>query len=161
MKKTFLLLSCLFYPILASALNMPVERAEDIAGCWELIGFSDEAKNQVNEIEPWPAKYQWFCFEPDGTLNTMGSSEYSRQTSEALREAFNALPKDIAYTLLQKGIIKTEQKSVSQTLIWGAVFMGSPVFFDGKVFEKGTFIMSLFSQEKRKNVYYRYLKKVE
>gem|GEM_PF-4693810 len=38
--------------------------------------------------------------------------------------------------------------------------MGNPVLFDGKIFEKGTFIMSLFSQEKRKNIYYRYLKRV-
>jgi hypothetical protein len=161
MKKPFLLLICLFYPILASALNLPVERAEDIVGCWELIGFSDEAKKQINEIEPWPAKYQWFCFEPDGTLSTLGSSEYARHTNTSLREAFKALPKDITYTVVQKGIIKTEQKSVPQTLIWGGVFMGSPVFFDGKTFEKGTFIMSIFSPEKRKNVYYRYMKKVE
>jgi hypothetical protein len=161
MKKSTLLLFCLFYPILASALNLPVERAEDIVGCWERIDFSDEAKKQINQIEPWPARYQWFCFESDGTLSTMGSSEYSRHTSESLREAFKVLPKDITYTVVQKGIIKTEQKSAPQTLIWGGVFMGNPVFFDGKVFEKGTFIMSIFSQEERKNVYYRYLKKVE
>lgn len=161
MKKAFLLLSCLFFPTIASAQNIPVERAEEITGCWELISFSDEVKKQINEIEPWPAKYQWFCFESDGTLNTLGSSEPSKQTSETLREAFNTLPKDITYSVLQSGIIKTEQKSVQQTLFWGAFFMGKPVLFDGKIFEKGTLIMSIFNPVKRKNIYYRYLKKVE
>jgi hypothetical protein len=161
MKKLLLLLLCFFYPTFALALNPPVERAEDIIGCWERVDFSEEAQKQINEIEPWPIRYQWFCFEPDGTLYTHGSSTYSKQTSESLHEAFKVLPKDITYTILQKGIIKTEQKSAQQTLIWGGNFMGNPVFFDGKAFEKGTFIMSIFSQEKRKNIYYRYLRRIQ
>ena len=161
MRTLSLLLMCFVYPSFALALNAPVERAEDIIGCWERVDFSEEAQKQINEVEPWPIRYQWFCFEPDGTMYTYGSSTYSKQTSESLHEAFKALPKDITYTILQKGIVKTEQKSAQQTLIWGANFMGNSVLFDGKVLEKGTFFMSIFSQERRKNVYYRYLKKIQ
>ncbi len=161
MKKALLSLFCLLYPAIALALNPPVETAADIIGCWERVDFSEAAQKQINEIEPWPIRYQWFCFESDGTLYTYGSSVYSKQTSTSLREAFKSLPKEITYSVLQKGIIKTEQKSAQQTLIWGGNFMGNPVFFDGKVFEQGTFIMSLYSQKKQKNIYYRYLKRVQ
>lgn len=160
MRKMLLLLLCLLYPTLALAQNYPVKFAADIIGCWERVDFSEEAKKQVNEIEPWPIRYQWFCFEEDGTLSTYGASSYSMQTSETLREVFKSLPKDITYTILQDGIIKTEQKSAQQSIIWGAYFMGKTVIFDEKLFKKGTFIMSIFSQEKQKNIYYRYLKKV-
>lgn len=160
MKKLLLLLLCLLSPTWALALNPPVKTAEDIIGCWERIDFSEEAKKQINEIEPWPIRYQWFCFEPDGTLCTLGASSYSKQTSKTLREAFNLLPKEITYTVLQDGIIKTEQKSVQQNIIWGANFMGKTVLFDGKIIESGTLFMSIFSQEKQKNIYYRYLKKL-
>lgn len=159
MKK--LLLLCFLYPaVTLAAPNLPVKSAEDIVGCWERIDFSEEAKKQINEIEPWPIRYQWFCFEQDGTLYTYGATSYSKQSSETLREAFKSLPKDITYTVLQDGIIKTEQKSAQQSLIWGAHFMGNTVLFDGKILEKGTLFMSIFSQEKRKSIYYRYMKKV-
>lgn len=48
--------------------NIPLTNAKEITGCWARIDFSGEAKKMLNEIEPWPSRYQWFCFEPDGTL---------------------------------------------------------------------------------------------
>ena len=160
MKFNLLFLS-LLYPAMIIAQNVPVVRADEIIGCYELIGFSKDARKEINEIDPWPIPYQWFCFEPDGTLYTMGSTKYEKLTSKSLHEIFKELPKDITYTILQPGIIKTEQKSVNQNLIWGGNFMGNTVLFDQTVFEKGTFIMSIFSQEKQKNIYYRYLKKLD
>lgn len=161
MKKLLLLLLCFFYPTFAFALNPPVERAEEVIGCWERINFSEKAQKMLNEIEPWPLPYQWFCFEPDGTLYSLNTSSYSKHTSVSLREAFKVIPKDVTYTILQKGILKTEQKSAQQTLVWGANFTGNKSLFDGKVIEKGTLFMSLYNQKKEKNVYYRYLKKIE
>lgn len=162
MKYKMLILLCFIHPALAYAVNQPVENASEIVGCWERVDFSEQAKKTLNEIEPRPIRYQWFCFEPDGTLYSANSSTYEKQTSKSLREAFKSLPKDITYTLVEKGILKTEQKSAKQTIIWGAKFMGgSPVSFDGKVFDKDTFIMTLISKEKQQVVYYRYLKRIE
>jgi len=159
--KFYLSFFCLVYPAIILAQNAPVERADDIIGCYEKINFSEEAQKQINDIEPWPMPYQWFCFESDGTLYTMGSNRYEKHSSKSLREIFKVLPKDITYTIIQPGIIKTEQKSVNQTLIWGGNFMGAAVLFDQTVFEKGTFFMSIFSPKKQKNIYYRYLKKLD
>ena len=140
--------------------NTPVTSANEIMGCWERIDCSDEAKKMINEIEPWPIRYQWFCFEPDGTLSTYGSSKPANMTSAQLRELLKPLPKTFTYSVLPKSIIKTEALSGKETLYWGAAFLGSSKAFDQKVIEKGTLIMSLFDQKKNKPVYWRYLKRV-
>ena len=132
----------------------------DIVGCWERIDFSEEAKKKINEIEPWPIRYQWYCFETDGTLYTYGSTDYTKQTSTSLREMFKLVPKEISYSFPQKGIIKTEHRSGKQTIIWASTFMGNTVSFDQKTIEKGTLIMALYDSQKNKPVYYRYLKRV-
>ena len=162
MRKIFIvILSCLWPALSLAAQNPPVVSDQEIIGCWERINFSEKAQKTLNEIEPWPLPYQWFCFEQDGTLYSLNTSSYSKQTSASLRDAFKVIPKDVKYTILQKGIIKTEQKSIQQTLVWGANFTGNKSLFDGKDIDKGTLFMSLYNQKKGKNVYYRYLKKVE
>jgi hypothetical protein len=161
MRKVLLVtLFCLFPALATSATNTPVADKQDIIGCWERIKFSEAANKHLNEVEPWPLPYQWFCFEPDGTLYSLMTSNYSKHTSASLREAFIAIPKDVMYTLPQKGILITDQKSTQQKLVWAAYFTGKKTEFDGKVLEKGTLFMALFSEKKKKNVYVRYLKRV-
>jgi len=161
MKKVLLAaLFCLLPALASCAKNTPIASNQEIVGCWERINFSEAANKQLNEAEPWPMPYQWFCFEPDGTLYSLMTSNYSKQTSASLREAFLAIPKDVTYTLPQKGILITEQKSAQQRLVWAAYFTGKKSEFDGKVIEKGTLFMALYSEKKKKNVYVRYLKKV-
>ncbi|MDH5766154.1 MAG: hypothetical protein OEZ38_09070 [Gammaproteobacteria bacterium] len=165
MKKTILLFTCVFYSSSILALNPPVEDINDVIGCWERVDFSKAAQKKINEIEPWPIRYQWYCFEPDGYLYTYGSTKYTTQTSESLRDLFKALTKDIKYTIPHKGIIRTDQNipnsTSKQSLAWGANSMGDTVLFNGKTLSKGTLIMSLYSKEKQKNIYYRYLVRVK
>lgn len=162
MKSTFLLLLVLLSgAACAQAQNLPVENAKDIAGCWERVDFSDEVKRMMNEIEPWPIRYQWFCFEADGTLSTYFSSEPANLTEAQLRDLLKSLPKTFSYTVLPQSFIKTEALSGRETLHWAAAFLGTSRAFDQKVIEKGTLIMSLFDQKKNKPVYWRYLKRVK
>ena len=156
-----LLLAFLSNATYAQTQNKPVTSAEEIAGCWERIDFSDDAKKMMNEIEPWPIRYQWFCFEPDGTLSTYMSSKPAVVTSAQLRESFKLLPRTFTYSVLPHSIIKTEALSGIETLPWGAAFLGTTRAFDQKVIEKGTLIMSLFDQKKNRPVYWRYLKRVQ
>ena len=161
MKFTFLLLLALLSSAAsAQAQNTPVANAKEITGCWERIDFSDDAKKMMNEIEPWPIRYQWFCFEADGTLLTYMSSKPSSMTSTQLREMFKPLPKTFTYTVLPQSIIKTEALSGKETLHWASAFLSTTRAFDQKVIEKGTLILSLFDQKKNKPVYWRYLKRV-
>lgn len=147
-------------PCWAQAPNTPVKGASEIIGCWERIDFSDEAKKQINEIEPWPIRYQWFCFEPDGTYSSFGSSTPRTMTSATLKEMFKSLPKEFTYSVLPNGVIKTEAKSGKETLYWPSAFKGSTNTFDQKVIEKGTLIMFLVDGKKNKAVYHRYLKRL-
>ena len=159
--RIFCLLLLAFLSNATYAQNTPLTSAKEITGCWERIDFSDEAKKMMNEIEPWPIRYQWFCFESDGTLSTYGSSKPANMTSAQLRELLKPLPKTFTFSVLPQGIIKTEALSGKETLHWSAAFLGSSRSFDQKVIEKGTLIMSLFDQKKNKPVYWRYLKRIQ
>ena len=161
MRSIFLLLLVLLSNAAsAQAQNTPVTSAKEITGCWERVDFSDEAKKMMNEVEPWPIRYQWFCFEPDGALSTYGSSKPANLTAAQLHDLLKSLPKTFSYSVLPQSIIKTEALSGKETLHWGAAFLGTSRAFDQKVIEKGTLIMSLFDQKKNKPVYWRYLKRV-
>lgn len=162
MRSIFLLLLVLLSSAAsAQAQNIPVTSAREIRGCWERVDFSDEAKKMMNEVEPWPIRYQWFCFGPDGTLSTYGSSKPANLTAAQLGDLLKSLPKTFSYSVLPHSIIKTEALSGKETLHWGAAFAGTSRAFDQKVIEKGALIMSLFDQKKNKPVYWRYLKRVQ
>lgn len=135
----------------AKTQNTPVTKAMEITGCWERVDFSDDAKKMMNEIEPWPVRYQWFCFEPDGTLLTYMSSEPANITSAQLRKMFSQLPKRFTYSVLPQSFVKTEALSGKETLHWASAFLGTTRSFDQKVIEKGALIMSLYDQKKKTN----------
>lgn len=162
MRFAFLLfLISLSFATNVQAQNTPVANAREIVGCWERIDFSDDAKRRMNEIEPWPIRYQWFCFEPDGTFSTYGASSPAKLTAAQLRDLLKPLPKAFSYSVLPQSIIKTEALSGQETLYWAAAFLGTSRAFDQKVIDKGTLIMSLFDQRKNRPVYWRYLKRIQ
>ena len=101
MKSIFLLLLVLLSNAASAQVqNTPVTDAKEIIGCWERVDFSDEAKKMMNEIEPWPIRYQWFCFESDGTLSTYASSKPANLTAAQLRDLLKSLPKTFSYSVL-------------------------------------------------------------
>jgi hypothetical protein len=59
----------------------------ELIGYWEMIPIPNAA--EVNKTNPWPIACQWFGFYEDGTLATMGSSEYKPMTSKDLEEVFS------------------------------------------------------------------------
>lgn len=145
-----------------STANPHVESLDQIAGCWEMIVFSEETKNKMNEIDPWPAKYQWFCFSAEGSLKTMSSSVADQNISTAgLQEIFARVPHDIECFIPEPGVIITKQLSVKQDLGWLARFMGAPAIVDGIKIEEGTLVMSLYSEKENKTVYSRFLKRMD
>lgn len=156
------LLALIAIPCWAQTRNIPVSSVSQIIGCWERIDFSENVKKKMNQFEPWPIRFQWFCFDPDGIYSMYGSSQPQTLTSAELREMFRRLPKEFSYSLLPNGIIKTEARSGRETLFSDSAFMGNSYSFDHKIIEKGTLIMALVDRRgnKDKVVYYRYLKRV-
>ena len=173
MKKTYLIL--LIIPFLAISacgsnkpkqqatfhIKVPVETKDDVFGCYEKINFSAEVSKKMNAIEPWPAKFQWFCFDDDGTMYNLNQSDHTEYTEDVLWEAFKKIPKDIAYTIPRKGIIVTVQKSAKQRILWGASKVKGILFRVGNQnIPNGTLIMSLYSPKVKKHIYHRFLKRV-
>lgn len=144
----------------AQAQNLPISNSDEIIGCWERIEFSDATKKIMNEIEPWPLPYQWFCFEQDSTYFTYMSNTPQSPTTSDFRKSIKILPKSFTYSILPQSFIKTEAASGKETLYWASAFLGATREFDGKIIEKGTLIMSLYDQKKNKAIYWRYLKKI-
>ena len=162
MKKIIVIVLMLFYSSFSWAVNtVPVQSNEEIVGCWKLIDFSEKVKRKMNTVDPWPVKYQWFCFDRDGTLNTVSSSVENETSESELRKAFNILPKEIKYSIPQKGVMITEHKSVNQKLAWGIKFTKDPIVLDGKNIEKHTLIMILFDNKIEKPIYHRFLRRIQ
>ena len=99
MKKLNVLFALFALSLGAKADNLPVQSMKDIEGCWERIVFSEPVKKQMNPVEPWPAPYQWFCFEADGTYSSVMSTQPIKTSATELRQAFKALPKSFRYTV--------------------------------------------------------------
>lgn len=145
------------------AQNSPVTNASEVIGCWERIDFSEEVKKKINEIEPWPARYQWYCFGSDGVLQSLHSSHAQTISSNDLKEAFAQLKdrSEFTWKILPNSFIQTTGKNGKENIFWASGFMGQTYNFDQKVIEKGTLIMSIFDQAKNRPVYYRYLKRIQ
>lgn len=142
--------------------NPPVNSAEEITGCWEMIVFPEEIKQKVNPIDPWPIKYQWFYFGEDGSLSTMGSTKaHPGLTAVELEELFVNSPREIEYSIPKPGVILTKQLSVKQDLVWLASFAGAPLSIGEMQIEKGTLVMSLYSEKEKKPLYSRFLKRMD
>ena len=143
------------------AQNNPIIDVTQLHGCWKKINFPDAITKQMNKVDPWPRKYQWYCFEQDGTLSSMHSSVDEKITKEELLRSFAILPKTFSYELGPRGIIKTWDKAGLQTLFWPSAFLGKDVSAEGIFMKKGTLIMSLHSPEQSTPIYYRYLSRID
>lgn len=144
-----------------AAENLPVKSIADVTGCWERIRFSDSVEKEMNRVEPWPLKFQVYCFEADGTLYSASSSAPMEVSAASLRATFATMPKDISFQIPQEGILVTNQPSADQRLAWGAYIYSDDILFDGQVVARGTLVMSLYSEKEKRNAYYRYLRKLE
>lgn len=143
-----------------AAYNPPPKSAKDIMGCWERIDLPEAAKKRMNAKEYWPMRYQWFCFEPDGTLQSYMSNTPTTITSAQLREMFKQIPKVFVYSVLPNGIIKTEDHAGREILHWSAGFLGSRMQIDQQVLEKGSLMMALSDPQQNKAIYWRFLKRI-
>ncbi|OOG47584.1 hypothetical protein [Polaromonas sp. A23] len=160
MSKTIALLLVAFSLSAAAQDNRQVTSTGDLVGCWSKVDFTDQAKSKINEIDYREARYQVFCFEPDGTLRTVDSTIPIQGKSAELRAAFAELPKVIAYQVTQPGIVVLVRKDPNQTTGWVSTFTQRDMQFDGKSIPKDTLTMGLIDVAKQRAVHWRYLVKI-
>ena len=140
--------------------NRQVTSSADLVGCWSKVDFSDHAKSKINEIVYPEARFQFFCFEADGTLLTVDSTATIQAKPSELRAAFSELPKVIAYQVAKPGIVVLINKNSNQSTGWLSSFTQRDMQFDGKTIPKDTLTMGLIDMAKQKAVHWRYLVKM-
>jgi hypothetical protein len=132
--------------------NRQVTSVGELVGCWSKVVFSEQAKSKINEIDYPEARYQYFCFETDGTLRTVGSSAPIQTTPAELRTASAALPKVITAQIAKPGIVVLARSDSTATTAWLTVLTQRAMQFDGKSIPKDSLDVA-----KQKAVYWRYL----
>ena len=161
--KTLRVLTCIIGCLLgvaAQANNHFVQSASELQGCWERMLFPENVMKRLNEVEPWPARYQWFCFEANGRMSMYASHQPLRLSASQLRERMHGTTSTQSYQVMRHGFVQTLEAQHARSTRWLAGFTAIGTSLYGTSIGKGTLVMSVFDPEKRREVYWRYLRRV-
>ncbi len=136
----------------------------ELVGYWEMIPLPTSNAAKVNKTNPWPIAYQWFGFYEDGSLATMGSSEYKPMTSKELEEVFSTpLLKNsrFKYAFDPSGfVLVTAPDSPAYEEAWGANVITEEMKLGEMEVKPGDILMTLAGGEDGGIVYLRHLRRV-
>lgn len=137
----------------------------EIIGYWEMIPLPDAEAAKVNKVDPWPVTYQWFGFYENGSLATMGSSEYEPMTREELEGVFSTpLLKDgrFEYVFDPNGfVLVTASHLPDYQEVWGANLITEDFKMGGIELKQGDILMTLAGGEDGGIVYMRHLRRLQ
>ncbi|WP_396146371.1 hypothetical protein [Flavobacterium sp.] len=162
MKKT-LLVSLLLFSITIIFAQENNSQAGGPPKLTELIGFWKKVEipneESINQVNPWPQKYQWFAFYENGKVYSMMSDKDYDYTSKELNEIFKVLPSEKTpnYTLNGQFLSIDNKETKDYKEIWGVNLFAIDV---NEFLKKGNLIMSL-DDGKGNVIYYRLLKKID
>ena len=135
----------------------------ELVGYWEMIPIPNAA--EVNKTNPWPTAYQWFGFYEDGSLATMGSSEYTPMTSKELEEVFStpSLKKGRFKYAFDPGgfVLVTAPDSPDYEETWGVNVITEETKLGEMEVKPGDILMTLAGGEDGGIVYIRHLRRVK
>ena len=163
MKKTLLILLSFFSVSIFAQENKSEAggppKLSELIGFWKKVEIPNEEK--LNQVNPWPQKYQWFAFYENGKIYSMMSDKDYDYTSKELKEIFNVLPFDKTPDYKLNGqFLSIDNKEIKDyEEMWGVNLFAIDV---NKFLKKGNLIMSLDDGKGNGNViYYRLLKKIK
>lgn len=160
MPKIIALLLSLLSLAASAQTNRQVTSTADLVGCWSKVDFSEQARTRINETTYPEARYQVFCFEPDGTLRTVDSTVPIQAKPSELRAALAELPKVHGFQIARPGIVVFTTRDSNQGTGWLSSFTQRDMEFDGKSIPKESLTMGLIDLTKQRAVYWRYLVKL-
>ncbi|MDG1226342.1 MAG: hypothetical protein P8P15_00045 [Polaribacter sp.] len=132
-------------------------KINELIGFWKKIDIPNvESMNQVN---PWPQKYQWFAFYENGKVYSMMSDTEHEYSSKELKAIFKVLPSEKTPNFELNGqFLKIDNKEIKDyTEIWGVNLFAKDI---NEFFKKGNLVMTL-DDGKGKVIYYRLLEKIK
>jgi len=156
------LLAALFISLAADAQPGRFAGKQELVGYWEMIPIPNAEK--INKVNPWPAAYQWFGFYDDGSLATMGSSDYTPMTAKSLEEAFSTPTLKAGrfkYTFAPSGLVLvTAPDSSDYEEAWGVNVITEETKLGEMEVKPGDLLMTLAGGEDGGPVYFRHLRRV-
>jgi len=129
----------------------------ELIGFWKKVDLPKE--DEINRVNPWPQKYQWFAFYENGKVYSMMSGNDANYSSADLKAIFRNLPEDKTPDFKLDGLFLTiENREIKDYReLWGVNLFATDV---NDFFKKGYLMMTL-DDGNGNVVYYRLLKPVE
>ncbi len=137
-----------------------IENTSQINGCWKRINFSEQAMKKMNKFEIYPAKYQWYCFLERGELRTLHSNWDGNYSASELIEKTTIFPSVEEYSIPKAGIIFIHHKDARQKTYWVSSLLTRNIILGGVELEEGDAVMTIRDIKTGKDIYYRFLRKV-
>lgn len=152
----FLLLSISTFSQNKSDAGGPPNRAE-LIGFWKKVDILNGDK--LNQVNPWPQKFQWFAFYENGKVYSLMMDENDDFTVEQLKHLFTILPSDKTPDFVLKGQFLTIDNKDNKEYeeVWGVNLLAKDV---NDFLKKGRLIMSL-DDGNGNAIYYRLLERVK
>lgn len=155
-----LLLSCGHteqYPMPSAPTVKPVE---SLSGCFRRVRFEDSIMESMNQSEPWPEPYQFYCFLPDGTYRTVSSIKPLDRSFEEVREVMVRLPKVQSFAIPESGVVVTKHHATGNVFAWLTSEFVTPVRIHGHEFEPGDVHMAILGKNDQP-LYHRYMHRID
>jgi hypothetical protein len=151
MKKILMVIvASLLFSSTVFALGVPIKDTEKLIGCWKRNVYSDGDMKRLSKVEFYDEvqqKYQWFCFNPDGSFRVMAANKDMPLAD--IKEKVKNLPLLMTWKLMSPGIVRIEHKEdSSQNYNWLMSVAVSSETFKGVGINPGEVYMGLINREK-------------
>ncbi|MGE6221697.1 hypothetical protein ACQKCH_17870 [Nubsella zeaxanthinifaciens] len=159
---TFLVASCL---LASSALFAQKDQSPaggppkltELIGFWKKVNLPQEPN--INKVNPWPQKFQWFAFYDNGKVYSMMKDSDENYTAKDLQTLFDILPPEQTPNFKLEGQFLTidnkHKKDYEET--WGVNLFAIDI---NDYLKKGNLMMTL-DDGNGNAVYYRLLKRID
>ena len=137
----------------------PVKTTSALLGCWKRINFSELAMRNMNKTEPFPLEHQWYCFLDDGKYQEMLSNKDDGKPMEQRLKLMTAFPGQ-DYSIPSEGIVAIKHPDRKEQAIWMTSIIVKNIKLLGVDLELGDMVMTIRDPESKKEIYYRFMRKV-
>ena len=129
----------------------------ELKGFWKKVELPNEEK--LNQVNPWPQKYQWFAFYENGKVYSMMSDKDVAYSSKQLKKIFSVLPASGTpnYKLDGQFVTIDNKEIKGYQELWGVNLFAIDV---NAFLKKGNLMMTL-DDGNGDVIYYRLLKRIE
>lgn len=163
MKIFYLFLSIVVIVQNLFGLGNPVIEAKEIVGCWKRNIYSDRQMKRLSLFDfydPVHQKFQWFCFEEDGTFRTMTASR-DMPFDEIFQIAKLSQPR-MTWKMIAPGVVRIEHKDdPKQNFNWLVSIASKQENFKNVKVKPNELCMGLINEDGTDYVLLRVLSKVQ